>query len=207
MPATEVLSAPFKPDTNPQQLLRVVEPLPTVGRVFSGFVHGRPNQMRAFLDWDSVEAHEAFNASDIFPPFVEDFKSKVAGPFTLWHVDFKPSLEALHNTQTAPVTEVLTFYFAGTPPADFMEKAFAFREVLAQQTGFVDVALGVAHEEVEFEGEKGHPLVVLVGWKSEQDWKTFAESEEYKEKNPGWSLEKGVLRGFEMEVVTLEPLK
>ncbi|KAK4502124.1 hypothetical protein PRZ48_005547 [Zasmidium cellare] len=207
MVATEVLSAPFKPNSNPQELLQITKTLPTVQNIFSGFVHGKPNQMRAFLDWDSVEAHDAFNASEIFPAFLEDFKSRVAGPFTLWHVEFKPSLEALRKAQTAPVTEVVTFYFTGSPPAEFVEKALAFREVLAQQPGFVDVALGVTHEEVEYQGEKGHPLVVLIGWGSEQQWKTFAESEEYKQKSPGRSLEEGVLKGFEMEVVTLEPLR
>ena len=62
----------------------------------------------------------------------------------------------------------------------------------------------MTHEEVTFEGEKGHALVALVGWDSEQSWQTFADSEEYKEKNPGQTLEEGVLRGFQMEVVGLQ---
>lgn len=173
-------------------------------------------------DWDSLDAFKAFQASETYPPFLEDFKRSTAGKPSLWHVDFKPSVEALHkvcNTfrsevptmqakypsqaQSAPVTEVVTFYFADSPPTGFIEKALAFREVLAQQPGFVEVALGVTHQEVEFEGQTGHALVVLVGWESEESWKTFADSEEYKEKNPGQSLEAGVLKGFEMEVVSL----
>ena len=78
--------------------------------------------------------------------------------------------------------------------------------MLERQPGFVDVALGVAHEEVDWKGTQGHPLVVLIGWQSERDCQTFANSAEYKEKNPGRSLQEGVLRGFEMEVVPLQPL-
>ena len=109
------------------------------------------------------------------------------------------------QAQTAPVTEVVTFYFAGSPPEGFVDTALRFREeVVARQPGYVEAALGVTHEEVTFEGEKGHALVALVGWDSEQSWRTFANSEEYKEKNPGKTLEEGVLRGFEMEVVELQ---
>ena len=91
------------------------------------------------------------------------------------------------------------------PPDGFLETVLRFRDdVVAQQPGYVDAALGVTHEEVIFEGEKCRALVALVGWKSEQDWQTFASSKEYKEKNPGQTLEEGVLRGFEMEIVELQ---
>jgi heme-degrading monooxygenase HmoA len=91
------------------------------------------------------------------------------------------------------------------PPDGFVETVLRFRtDVVAHQPGYVEAALGVTHEEVTFEGEKGHALVALVGWDSEQSWQTFANSEEYKEKNPGQTLEEGVLRGFEMEIVELQ---
>lgn len=111
--------------------------------------------------------------------------------------------DSLAKAQCAPITEVVTFYFGGPPPTGFLDQALAFREILAQQPGFVEVVLGVTHQEVEFEGEMGYPLVVLLGWESEEHWKTFAESEEYKNKNPGRILEEGVLRGVETEVVSL----
>lgn len=102
------------------------------------------------------------------------------------------------------MTEVVTFYFAVSPPEGFLETVLRFRdEVVAHQPGYIDAAFGVTYEEVVFNGEKGQALVALVGWDSEQSWRTFADSEEYKEKNPGDSLDEGVLRGFEMEVVGL----
>ena len=48
-------------------------------------------------DWESLKAHEAFNASSAFPPFLEEFKKVAAGDFSLWHVDFQPSVQALHK--------------------------------------------------------------------------------------------------------------
>lgn len=92
-------------------------------------------------------------------------------------------------------------------PDDFAEKVFRFRDVLVQQPGFVEMALGVTHEEVPFDGEKGHPLVVLIGWDSEQNFQTFIHSEDYKQKSPARSLKEGVLRKAEMEIVRLEPFR
>ena len=102
------------------------------------------------------------------------------------------------------MTEVVTFYFVGSPPEGFAETVLRFRDdVLAHQPGYVDAAFGVTYEEAVFNGEKGHALVALVGWDSEQSWRSFADSEEYKEKNPGGTLVEGVLRGFDMEIVRL----
>lgn len=111
------------------------------------------------------------------------------------------------QTQTAPVTEVLTFYFTGMSSDDFTEKVFGFRDVLAQQPGFIEMALGTTHEEVAFDGEMGHPLVVLIGWESEQDFQTFINSSDYKQKSPARSLKEGVLRKAELEIVRLEPFQ
>lgn len=111
------------------------------------------------------------------------------------------------QTQTAPVTEVITFYFTGMSPDDFTEKASGFRDVLAQQPGFIEMALGVTHEEVAFDGATGHPLVILIGWESEQDFQNFIHSEDFKQKSPARSLEAGVLRKAEIEIVRLEPFR
>lgn len=66
------------------------------------------------------------------------------------------------------MTEVTTLYFAGPPPLGFVDTALGFREVPAQQPGFVDLALGETHEEVTFDGVKGYPIVLVVGWESEE---------------------------------------
>ena len=99
-----------------------------------------------------------------------------------------------------------TYLFSGGPPSGFVDTALRFREILAQQKGFIEVAVGVTHEEVPFDGDKGHAMVALVGWKTEQDWQTWADSQEAKEKNPSRGLGEGVLRKFEVEVVGLEPV-
>lgn len=49
MPATEVLSAPVKEGSTPQEVLKIVDSVPVVSNVFSGFVHGKPNQLRVFV--------------------------------------------------------------------------------------------------------------------------------------------------------------
>lgn len=49
MPATEVLSAPLKEGSAPQEVLKIVDSVPVVSNVFSGFVRGRENQLRVFV--------------------------------------------------------------------------------------------------------------------------------------------------------------
>lgn len=48
MPSTEVLSAPLKEGSAPQEVLKIADSVPVVSNIFSGFVHGKPNQLRVF---------------------------------------------------------------------------------------------------------------------------------------------------------------
>ena len=116
MPTTEVLFAPLKPGSIPEAHLEPVRDLSTVGNISLGYVVDEPNTLLALIgisqrthqttsitnilglvDWDSIEAHEAFNASDAYGPFMKGIHSIVAGRPSLWHVDFRPSLEAQHK--------------------------------------------------------------------------------------------------------------
>ena len=76
--------------------------------------------------------------------------------------------------------------------------------MLAEQPGFVEVALGVTHEEVGLEGKKGCVVVALVGW---EGFIAFRDSETLKEKNPGVGVQEDVLVGREMRIANLQKLK
>ena len=105
------------------------------------------------------------------------------------------------------MTEVVTFHFSGPPPDGFLGKALGFRDVLAEQPGFVEIALGVTHEEVDLEGKKGYVVVALVGWETKEDFIAFRDSETLKEKSPGVGVQEDVLVGREMRVANLQKLK
>lgn len=111
----------------------------------------------------------------------------------------------LSQAQQAPVTEAVTFYFSGAPPQGFVETALGFRQVLSQQPGFVELAVGTTIEAVDHNDTKGNAVVALIGWKTREDFETFRDSETYKSQNPGLSLKDGELIGLDMIVANLHP--
>jgi hypothetical protein len=54
MPATEVLSMPIKQGCDPEKVLSLANDVPTIGKISSGFVNGKPNRFRAFLGSSSL---------------------------------------------------------------------------------------------------------------------------------------------------------
>ena len=49
MPATEVLSVPIKQGCDLEKILQLANDVPTVGKIYSGLVSGKPSHFRAFL--------------------------------------------------------------------------------------------------------------------------------------------------------------
>lgn len=79
-----------------------------------------------------------------------------------------------------------------------------FRDVLAQQKGFVEVAAGVTNEEFEYDGKHGKAVVALVGWETKQDYETFRDSETLKENGPDRWLENNPLLGRKLKIASLQ---
>lgn len=115
MAITEVFCAPVKPGSTPEEQVQILRSQAPVGNISWGYVIDEPPTLQAFIgeyprillmrylpfahafqyiDWDSLEAHSIFNASDVFPELMQGFQSMFAGIPSLSHVEFKPSPEA-----------------------------------------------------------------------------------------------------------------
>lgn len=83
------------------------------------------------------------------------------------HVDFQPA-SALNTVLSAPVTEIVTFYFDGVPPPAYSENVEKFAKVAEEKKvdGYQGLAYGFTHEEVEKDGIKGKAAVLAIGWQS-----------------------------------------
>jgi hypothetical protein len=83
-------------------------------------------------DWTSKDKHDAFMKSDAYGAFGKEFGAIIGGDLNLVHVDFKPEGGA-NRAMSAPVTEVATFYFDGSPPEDAFESCKKFVEVCEKE--------------------------------------------------------------------------
>jgi heme-degrading monooxygenase HmoA len=136
-------------------------------------------------DWDSLQAHEAYAASDAYKPFLEHLgRASVDVPKAGYHhVDFQPA-SSLSKAVNAPVTGITTFYCDGVPGANWLSDAAKAAELMGKasaDSGFLGLAYGITHEEISHEGVKGKAAVIFVGWQSEQARAAFRETPTFKE--------------------------
>lgn len=128
----------------------------------------------------------------------------MAGPVDIHHVDFEPA-GALRKALSAPVTEFATFYCdaQSAPGAEWKSnaaKAGEWLEKEASQVGYLGLAYGVTHEEIEYKGVKGKAAVIAVGWTSKEAHMAFRETQTFKE-NTG--LLRGEAKAIEMHHVVM----
>lgn len=122
--------------------------------------------------------------SSSYGPFMQRFGQVISDPTTvsLTHVDFS-SPGNLAKALSAPITEIATFYFDGAPPSDYgsgVEKAEHW--IGGVGGGYLGLAWGTTHEEVERDGVKGKAAVVAIGWQSYEAHMAFRGREDFKEK-------------------------
>jgi len=104
----------------------------------------------------------------------------LSGKPTVYHADMSAPEGALKGALGAPVTEVVTLYFA-----DKSEKgekdARQFTDMLTKEAdGLVALDLGWIQEEVEYEGAKGRAMFAVMGWTSVDAHMAFRGSESFK---------------------------
>lgn len=140
-------------------------------------------------------------ASSAYPPFLAHIQPIMAAAPSIFHIDFQPSQNVLHNTLSAPITEIATFYFDSQPNSDWLANAAKAAEWLRKDAkGFSDIAYGITHEVVEYQGVKGKAAVIAVGWESKEAHMAFRETETFAE-NIG--LLRGDSKAVEMHHVAL----
>jgi heme-degrading monooxygenase HmoA len=213
MPTTEIALIPLTPETsigdpsNPgaavlKDVSTTLHQQPGFRSMHFGTQVESPNILQMFFDWDSRSDHEAFIASEAYGPHLQRCATIMAGPVEIAHVDFEPA-GALGRALGAPVTEIATFYCEGEPGGEWMGNAAKAREWLAREgaeAGYLDVAYGITHEEVEYKGVKGKAAVIAVGWTSKEAHMGFRETQTFKE-NIG--LLRGEAKAIEMHHVVM----
>lgn len=200
-PATEIAYLPLKkgkwPDGDDStttklhdELIEIVLSQPGCQRLYWSREHENPDNLRWFLDWNSVDDHKKFMDSPAYKPFLEKFGELLGGAPQLWHAEYRPHPpSALLDGKTTPATEVLHAYF----PTDLSkEDATAFQERIAKLAGAIEKGAGEDYtgfvagwvdEELDIPGkeEKGKVYSVLVGWKSVEAHNKFRETQIFKD--------------------------
>lgn len=133
-------------------------------------------------DWDAITKHKEFEKTETYGPFLQSFLSIVGGEGGIVHADFKPE-GALAKCFSAPITEVVTLYFDGGPPDDYLDDVAKLTAKMKKENiqGVVGAAAGITYEEVEKDGVKGKAAVVLIGWESIDVHMEFRKTDFFKE--------------------------
>jgi len=141
----------------------------------------KPSVFQIFVDWDNKQKHVDFMQSSTYKPFLTDFTQLCEGEGNIYHVDFQPA-GALNKTFSAPVTEVATFHFDDAPPSDYIEGVIRLGKMLEEKAdGFLGLAVGITHEDIEREGVRGKASVASIGWESVDKHMAFRTTQEFKD--------------------------
>ncbi|QIX00863.1 hypothetical protein AMS68_006380 [Peltaster fructicola] len=140
-------------------------------------------KLRLFIDWESYNKGKAFQESSDYPAFLGRVKTIITGPPQITHVEFKPA-GALHETLSASVTEIATFYFDSEVPAEYGNGIDEWSAVADQIPNAKSIAWGATYESIEKDDVRGKAAVVLIGWASVEDHLTFRESRIFKDVIP-----------------------
>lgn len=142
---------------------------PGYQRLLWGRQTGSPSTVKILVDWDSLDAHKAFIASDVYKPFMDDFGSILTGPALLYHAHFEP--HPPKEATDAPVTQCLTMYLPTSAPSsqvEFFERHIHSYHKMAQLhgKGYHGGYGGWIEEELEYKGKKKRAYTVVMGWES-----------------------------------------
>ncbi|KAK4544538.1 hypothetical protein LTR36_004110 [Oleoguttula mirabilis] len=120
-----------------------------------------PHTLDALITWNDAYAHDMSHLAYLV---AKHYPSTL---FSKHHVEFEPFSEYARAV-AAPVTEVATLYYDGLPPADCMDGLREMRQVFVdhQISGWLALAAGLTHEDVEYEGVEGKAAVLVIGWQS-----------------------------------------
>lgn len=200
--ATEIALLKLKPDTNVtdagpasatwKETLSTVLSQPGAQRAYYGTSVETPTMLRLFIDWDSVDAHKKFMASEAYGPFGGKLMSILDGVEGVYHAHMSPHPPSAALAQTSsPATELLTVYFPKDYSTAQMEKFSADFETLRKamveggKDAFVTAAGGwCVEDEVANPANpemKGKAFFGAIGWKSVQHHLDFRSTSTFQD--------------------------
>ncbi|KAH9884702.1 hypothetical protein F4778DRAFT_762304 [Xylariomycetidae sp. FL2044] len=203
-PVTEFCSFKLKPDVDPMalfnELARTPAEQPGNQGVRGSRVHEDAGALRVFMDWESLEAHRAFQArEDAYRPFLAKLAGVFASPPSFFHAALSPHPPAvLDNAEgrgESGVAELIQLYFG---PADQDQDQVSAEEATSRGVqAFIDAlagarpegfsgqsAAGWAIEELEYGGEMCRCFVVCLGWDSVDAHMRFRDTEAFQKVIP-----------------------
>ena len=172
-------------------IAKVVLPQPGVKSVYTSAVIEEDNPLKyVFVDWDSVESHEAFKKTEVYEPLVKRLNENLTTPPFLHNVELFPTHPAvLHNERgKSAVVELVKLFF----PAGDAYTSNQMASVAKNVRDFIDLmpghaagysgeaAGGWAIHEVDFKGEKTRVFVIAIGWETVQAHLDYRETDHFK---------------------------
>ncbi|KAK8196901.1 hypothetical protein IWZ00DRAFT_181585 [Phyllosticta capitalensis] len=173
-----------------RQTLTILSEQPGCVRLATGLQVENPDTMQMLIEWKSVEDHARFMAAPAYTPFFNNIKgimSPTAAPI-LTHHALAPDASAASST-AAPVTELVSFYFApdfvnadfDAPVAAFADAAAAHAKGLHAYTAGWAVEEDVEHASLAEAGGKGKLWLLVVGWDSIDAHMAYRQTQAFRD--------------------------
>ncbi|KAI1135521.1 hypothetical protein F5Y05DRAFT_421454 [Hypoxylon sp. FL0543] len=206
-PVTEFVQTVLKPGVPLEPIYKAfnaIKAAPGNQIVRASPLHDNPEQFRFFIDWDSLEAHQAFQASEVYSTFMSEVAPHVAAPSAIAHFELTPFPPAVLDE--SPVTEIFQMYFE--PDADEAANLAAAKKVAAKfpgATGLTSVGWSV-EKDVDYQGGKARVLVALIGWESVEAHHAAVQTDSFKQITSYFQTGTKGIKGFDMSYVSAKPI-
>ncbi|KAF3066338.1 hypothetical protein GL218_09168 [Daldinia childiae] len=214
-PVTEIVLHSLKPGTDVEtfyKLFSVIKEQSGAQAVRASTVHENPEQVDLFIDWDSIESHQALQAqTEAYGAFIDQVKPHVTKLATVIHAELTPFpptvLDNADGKGKSPVAQLIFTYFApDTDAAKTLTEAQKFVSKLsgtslAGLTGESSFGWTV-EKDVDFKGEKTRVLIIILGWESVQAHLEARETDAWKSIIGEFQGAAEGLKGFEVTHVS-----
>ncbi|KAI0836225.1 hypothetical protein F5Y06DRAFT_112359 [Hypoxylon sp. FL0890] len=211
-PVTEFVQTTLKPGVPLEPIYKAFEAIKAAAGnqiVRASPLHDNPEQFRLFIDWDSLEAHQAFRATEAYPKFMSEVAPYVAAPSKVVHFELTPFPPTVLDK--SPVTEIFQMYFE--PDADEAKNLAAAKKVAGDITagGFAGAtglsAVGwTIEKDIDYKGEKARVLTALIGWESVEAHRAAMQKDSFKQITSYFQTGTQGIKGFDMTYVSPKPI-
>ncbi|KAI1411603.1 hypothetical protein F5Y13DRAFT_56376 [Hypoxylon sp. FL1857] len=211
-PVTEFVQSTLKPGASIDAIHKAFEKVKAATGnqvVRASPLHDNPEQFRLFIDWDSIDSHLAFRASDAYQAFMAEIVPHAAAPAVVVHLELTPFPPTVLDK--SPVTEIFQMYFE--PTADEAKNLDAAKHVAAELTaaGFAGAtglsAVGwTVEKDIDYKGEPTRVLAALIGWESVEAHHAAIETDSFKKITSYFQTGTEGIKGFDMSYVSPKPI-
>lgn len=170
-----------------QQLIQTIIAQDGVKRLYWGIAVENSTILRLFVEWDSLDHHKKFQASEAHSPFIKKVLTIFSEFLLVAHTELSASGR---DVFTSPAVELLTVFF----PAEYtslqqdtvttnIQKMLLAIEGKAKgvRTGVTGWAIESDLKNLKKPGVKGQALFLFIGWDAVEDHIAFRGTDTYKD--------------------------